>query len=433
MPTDRDTIIEIFKAALQSVDSYESVANQTNYLIERYNAGKYEKLYILSFGKAACTMARAAIDNIGELVTGGIVITKYGHADSFFADKMRIFEAGHPVPDENGYRATKEVIRLLEQSDKRTLLLCLISGGGSSLLVAPYPGISLEDKQEITKLLLRSGANIYEMNAVRKHISQVKGGRLAAIAYPARIESLILSDVLGDRLDVVASGPVVPDETTFEDAWKVLRKYQIDEELPMSITRAMRDGMQGLIPETPKQGDQIFLEVNTKIVGNNLKAIEAGKKKAEQLGFDVIIVDTAMHGEARNAGTWLASKVLAHGRVKEKPVCFISGGETTVSVHGNGTGGRNMELALAFAIKIEGHEGISLLSAGTDGGDGPTDAAGAIVDGLTVSRGGLAGADAVQYLDNNDSYSYFMKTNELLITGPTGTNVMDLQIVLMYE
>ena len=433
MLTDRDTLIAIFKAAVQSVDPYKSVVNQTNYLINSYNAGKYERLYVLSFGKAACTMARAAIDSIGELVTGGIVITKYGHADNFSGDKMKIFEAGHPVPDENGYRATKEAVNLLGQSDERTLLLCLISGGGSSLLVAPYPGISLEDKQEITKLLLRSGADIYEMNAVRKHISMIKGGRLAAIAHPARIESLILSDVLGDRLDVIASGPVVPDETTFEDAWKVLQKYQIDEELPVSVTRTLRDGMQGLIPETPKPGDQIFREVNTRIVGNNLKAIEAGKKKAEQLGFDVIIVDTAMHGEARNAGAWLANKVLTHGRAKDKPVCFISGGETTVSVHGNGTGGRNMELALAFAIKVEGHEGISLLSAGTDGGDGPTDAAGAIIDGLTVSRGELASADAVQYLDNNDSYSYFKKTNELLITGPTGTNVMDLQIALMYE
>jgi aspartate ammonia-lyase len=286
MPTDREIVIEIFNAALKSVDPYEAVLNRTGDIAEMYRAGRYEKLYVLSFGKAAFTMARAVIDSIGELVTGGIVITKYGHAGNLGGNTVRVFEAGHPIPDENGYRATREALEFLNQSDERTFVLCLISGGGSSLFMAPYSGISLQDKQKITNLLLTGGADIHEMNTVRKHISLVKGGRLATIAYPSRVESLILSDVLGDRLDVIASGPLVPDETTFGDVLNVIEKYRLGHDLPTSVLDIIRSGVKGLIPETPKPDDAVFQMVSSSIVGNNTKAVLAAKDKAIQLGYE---------------------------------------------------------------------------------------------------------------------------------------------------
>ena len=437
MPTNRDAVIEIFTAALKSVDPYEAVTGRASDIAETCRVGKYEKLYVLSFGKAAFAMTQALIDRIGELITDGVAITKYGHADSLTGNTVRVFEAGHPIPDENGYRATGEALNLLNRSDERTLVLCLISGGGSSLFVAPYPGISLQDKQNTTSLLLTSGADIYEMNTVRKHISLVKGGRLAAIAYPSRVESLVLSDVPGDRLDVIASGPMVPDGTTFGDALDVVEKYRIGHDIPARVLEVLRSGAEGLIPETPKSGDAVFQTVNSSIVGNNTKAVLAAKDKAMQLGFEVRVTDTAVHGEARDVGVRLAREALTtktsrHVR-DSRPVCLISGGETTVTVQGRGMGGRNMELALAFAIEVIGENGITFLSAGTDGGDGPTDAAGAIVDGQSVAKGLAVDIDAKKYLQGNDSYSYFAKTNDLLITGPTGTNVMDLQITLLRE
>jgi glycerate 2-kinase len=434
---EKQILSEIFNAALKSIDPYKAVSRHTDEIIKSYNSGKYENLYVLSFGKAASAMARASIDFLDKLVTGGIVITKYGHTGGLKEKhRLKIFEAGHPVPDETGYNATKDIIRLLENSDEKTYILCLISGGGSSLLVAPYNGISLKDKQDTTRLLLNCGADIFELNAVRKHISLVKGGRLAAISAAPAIESLILSDVLNDRLDVIASGPFIPDETTFKDAFNVIQKYSIDREIPKNVLELLQNGIRGHIPETPKRGDPVFDKVSTRIVGNIAKAIEAAKEKAEQLGFNVEVVDKAIHGEAREAGSRLARRAL---KVKTKmiqensgrSVCLISGGETTVTVRGHGIGGRNMELALAFAVEIDGKNGITFLSAGTDGGDGPTDSAGAIVDGDTVLKGRANGIDPEIFLQNNDSYNYFKKTDDLLITGPTGTNVMDLQIALI--
>jgi len=434
---EKQILSEIFNAALKSIDPYKAVSRHTDEIIKSYNSGKYENLYVLSFGKAASAMARASIDFLDKLVTGGIVITKYGHTGGLKEKhRLKIFEAGHPVPDETGYNATKDIIRLLENSDEKTYILCLISGGGSSLLVAPYNGISLKDKQDTTRLLLNCGADIFELNAVRKHISLVKGGRLAAISAAPAIESLILSDVLNDRLDVIASGPFIPDETTFKDAFNVIQKYSIDREIPKNVLELLQNGIRGHIPETPKRGDPVFDKVSTRIVGNIAKAIEAAKEKAEQLGFNVEVVDKAIHGEAREAGSRLARRAL---KVKTKmiqensgrSVCLISGGETTVTVRGHGIGGRNIELALAFAVEIDGKNGITFLSAGTDGGDGPTDSAGAIVDGDTVLKGRANGIDPEIFLQNNDSYNYFKKTDDLLITGPTGTNVMDLQIALI--
>jgi glycerate 2-kinase len=359
------------------------------------------------------------------------VVTKYGHCAGREFKKIRVREAGHPLPDENGVGATNEIVGLLKKADADTLVICLISGGGSSLLVSPCEGVSLEDKQAVTGLLLKAGATINELNAVRKHLSLVKGGRLAQLAYPARTISLIVSDVMGDNLDVIASGPTSPDGTTFPEAAAILKRYGLLQRTPGSVLEVLDKGVEGLLPETPKQGDRIFERVCNVIIGNNGRALHAAREQAASLGFQTEIVSAAVAGEARDIGRDLARKAIGikSARGSSRPLCLISGGETTVTVTGSGRGGRNMELALSFAAEIEGIGGIKLLSAGTDGTDGPTDAAGAIVDGDTVKRGRELGADVREHLANNNSYTFFKKAGALFVTGPTGTNVMDIQIL----
>ena len=286
--------------------------------------------------------------------------------------------------------------------------------------------------KKITQLLLKAGVDIYELNTVRKHLSKVKGGRLAEIAHPAKVISLILSDVIGDRLDVIASGPTAPDKTTYNHAIGVLEKYKLTEKAPESVINMLGNGAKGLISETPKDDNPVFEKVENTIIGSNRKALEAAKEKAESLGSQTEIISSEVTGEAREVGKWLAN--IAKGlRVQgfKGSRCLISGGETTVTAKGNGIGGRNMELALSFAMEIEGIDGITLLSAGTDGTDGPTDAAGATVDGETVKKAKAIGLDPEEYLRNNDSYNFFKKIDGLFITGPTGTNVMDVQVMVI--
>jgi glycerate 2-kinase len=431
---NKDSISEIFYAALRAVNPYESVKLYTNKILSTYSSCNCNRVLVMGFGKAACQMTKAIEDSLKDLITTGTVITKYGHCPSSYrSENVKVIEAGHPVPDENGLKGTEEIIGLLKNSNENTLVVCLISGGGSALLVAPYEGITLEEKQKITQQLLRAGVNINELNTVRKHISGVKGGRLAEIAYPARVLSLILSDVIGDRLDVIASGPTSPDKTTYYDALTVLKKYKLIESSPGSVLEILNKGINSLIPETPKDGNIIFEHVENVIIGSNKTLLNAAKEKAEKSGFEVEIISSEISGEAKDVGKWLAQKSITMKFSKDQKIkkskCLISGGETTVTVKGNGVGGRNMELALSFAIEIKGIDGITLLSAGTDGTDGPTDAAGAIVDGQTVSKAKAIGIDPEAYLKNNDSYNFFMKTDELFNTGPTGTNVMDIQIV----
>jgi len=452
-----ELLIEIFYAGLKAVDPCNAVKLYTDKIRSIYQKGNFKRLILVGFGKVSFPMAKAVEDALGDLIDAVIVITKYGHTtvrqcDSAIANYENkiipfkncrsallryctIFEAGHPVPDENGLRATEEVIALLKDADEDTLVVCLISGGGSALLVSPYEGISFKEKQQITELLLRAGADIYELNTVRKHISKVKGGRLAEIAYPAKVISLILSDVIGDRLDVIASGPTVADRTTFHDALRILGKYDLISKAPEGIVKVLHDGIKCNIPETPKNDSPAFENVENIIIGSNRIALDAAKQRANQLGLQSEIITSELTGEARDAGRWLAKKAIEilsrRGEQPFAPTCLISGGETTVTVKGNGNGGRNMELALAFALEIEGIEGITLLSAGTDGTDGPTDAAGAIVDGETVKRARATGINPHEYLSNNDSYNFFKKINGLFITGPTGTNVMDMQIVVI--
>jgi glycerate 2-kinase len=434
---DQNTVKEtsqIFRAALDSVSSYKAVAAHCADIISNLGKDGLNRLLVIGFGKAACQMAKAVEDHIAHFLNEGTVITKYGHCPpGWQSRKIRVVEAGHPVPDENGLHGTEAIIGLLEDADENTLVVCLISGGGSALLVAPYGEISLSEKQKVTELLLRSGADIRELNTVRKHISRVKGGRLAEIASPAHILSLILSDVIGDRLDVIASGPTSPDTTTYNDAINVLKKYGLLDDVPESVSNVLLKGADGLIPETPKEKNTVFRKVRNLVIGSNRKALEAAKKKSESMGFTTEIISSEIAGEAREAGKWLARKALeiqsgGHGG---KPICIISGGETTVTVKGDGSGGRNMELALAFALEIEGAGGITLLSAGSDGTDGPTDAAGAIVDGRTIEKAGRRGLDPWRYLENNDSYNFFKEIDGLFITGPTGTNVMDIQVVVI--
>lgn len=430
-------VTEIFYAALKAVDPYSVVKLYTDEIHSVYQNGRFKRLIVIGFGKAACSMAKAVEDELMDIIDAGVVITKYGHTENtgfgvksleLGVKKIKVIEAGHPVPDENGLRGTEEIVRLLKDADKTTLVVCLVSGGGSTLLVSPYEGISLTEKQEITDLLLKVGADINELNTVRKHISKVKGGRLAEIAYPAMVISLILSDVIGDRLDVIASGPTAPDKTTFRDAINVLEKYSLIDRTPKNIMDVLKRGAKGLIGETPKEGHKIFQNVKNIVIGSNKIALNAAKQKAEELGLYSEIISSELAGEARDAGRWLAEKARKRG---SNNACLISGGETTVTVKGNGIGGRNMELALSFAVEIEGIDDITLLSAGTDGTDGPTDAAGAIVDGDTVRKAKSLDINPLEYLDNNDSYNFFKKIDGLFITGPTGTNVMDIQIIVI--
>ena len=348
---------------------------------------------------------------------------------------VEVCEAGHPIPDSNGMAATARVMEMLKGANETTLVVCLISGGGSALLVAPKGEIALSDKQRVTELLLKAGATIDELNTVRKHISDIKGGRLAELAYPARVISLILSDVIGDKLDVIASGPTSPDNTTYQMTLDVINKYGLTDRLPKTVMDILDGGVGGKVADTPKEGSPIFERVENIIVGSNLKAAQAAAMKAKELGFETTILSTDLEGEARDAARWLANKAMDAQKSLEgkeaKKICLISGGETTVTVRGHGKGGRNTELALAFALEIKNTIGITLLSAGTDGTDGPTDAAGAIVNGETIQKALSLSLDSVAYLKNNDSYNFFSKTGELLITGPTGTNVMDLQIILI--
>jgi len=441
MDVRRDEIVKIFQAALRSVDPYMAVASHADTISSLYRIQKCRRLYVIGFGKASLPMAQALVDALGKTITGGIIITPYGQNTKTEAiGRVKIYEARHPLPDENGMKATAEILKLLKGLDEHTLIVCLISGGGSALLVAPIDGITLAEKQETTDLLLKSGTDINELNTVRKHLSDVKGGRLAMRAYPAIIVSFILSDVIGDRFDVIASGPTAPDSTTYGDALQILRKFELEKKVSARVMEVLTRGKEGKIAETPKEGNTVFERVQNSIIGSNTIALDAAAAEARRHGFDAVVISNEVGGEAKNAGRWLARQTIeivnqrkgeiGEGKVK-RPLCLISGGETVVTVTGNGCGGRNTELALAYAMEIAGKQGITFLSAGTDGTDGPTDAAGAFVDGQTIARAKARGLDPVKYLQNNDSYTFFKALDDLFITGPTGTNVMDIQITLI--
>jgi hydroxypyruvate reductase len=365
-------------------------------------------------------MASAVADILGGRVSRGAVVTKYDHARGWSAPGFRVVEAGHPVPDENSVRGAQAVVELAEEAGPGDLVICLISGGGSALLTRPAPGLTLDDFQAVTDALLRSGATIDEMNAVRKHCSAIKGGNLARLADPADLVTLILSDVVGDPLDVIASGPTVPDSTSVDDAREVLRRYGVEE--PQ------------VLRETPKPGDAAFEGVQNVVVGSNRTAAAAAVDEARSLGYEALLLGTYVEGEAREVAkvaAALAKGLRAHGDPLSPPACLVWGGETTVTVRGEGKGGRNQELALAAALALDGWSDVFIMALATDGTDGPTDAAGAVVTGETMARARELDLDARAALEANDSYHFFEPLGDLIRTGPTGTNVNDLLFILI--
>lgn len=444
---NKERLIDIFKSAISATDPYHAVMQKLKVSGDRmtlegkdYSLRDFNRIVVIGAGKAATAMARAAEEIVGDRVDEGMILVKYGHKGPL--RKIRQIEGGHPLPDLNGVRGTKDIMDILKRADEKTLVICLLSGGASSLLVSPSGGLSLKDKRVVTELLLKAGATIHELNSVRKHLSNVKGGRLAELAHSATLITLILSDVIGDRLDVIASGPTVPDGATFKDAIGSLRKYGLEDKIPVRVAEILKDGLEGKLKETPKGGEAFFKKGRAVIVAGIRGALSAAKEKAESMGFTTEILTLELQGEAREAAGFLAVRAIAARdsmKPGDKPRCLLSGGETTVTVMGKGLGGRNQELALAFAIEIGRKSGIRLLSAGTDGTDGPTDAAGAIVDGGTLSLAKRYRLDAASYLENNDSYHFFERLDSLsgkrhhLFTGPTGTNVMDLQIITVEE
>ena len=429
---------EIFNAALAAADAAKAVSRHLKVDGETieidgrlYPLSSYRKIFVIGAGKASAQMCRALIELVGEWLSGGIIIAKYGYAVP--VKKIQVIEAGHPIPDENGLRATEKVVDLLRQTTSEDLLINLISGGGSALLCSPADGVSFRDKQEITQILLRCGARIEETNAIRKHISKVKGGRLARLACPSTLISLILSDVVGDSISAIASGPTAPDPTTFSECQLILDRYKLRTEKSGSVYRLIDKGRAGEIEETPKPGDRLFNNVLNVVIGSNRTAVNAAKDQAESMGYNVKVIDDLAEGEATELAVAHAiiAKEIYHSGTVRRPACVISGGEATVTLRGDGLGGRNQEFAVATALEIEDLDGIVALIGGTDGSDGPTEAAGGIVDGSTIRRGKTQGVDARYYLRRNDSYHYLQATDDLLVTGPTFTNVMDLRLFII--
>ncbi|MDE2742477.1 MAG: glycerate kinase [Gemmatimonadota bacterium] len=398
----------------------------------RFPLDTISSLRLVGAGKATAAMAAAAEAILGDRIDCGAINTKYGHALPLA--RVETFEAGHPVPDEAGVAGARRQLKLLAGLDPDALVLGLFSGGGSALLPAPADGLTLAEKQETTRLLLACGATIDEINALRKHLSAIKGGLFARVATPARVVALMLSDVIGDPLDTIASGPTHPDATTFGDCLAIVDRYGLRHQLPTPVRQHLEAGARGEQPETPKPGDPCFTRADSLVIGNSRLAIDAATHKASALGYEVCVLTSRLQGEARHAATALVSiaqETAETNRPIARPACLIAGGETTVTLRGDGKGGRNQELALAASLQLDGWSAITLLSGGTDGTDGPTDAAGALADGQTLSRARAQGLDAHAFLDRHDSYSFFAALDDLVIMGPTGTNVMDLQIILI--
>ncbi len=431
--------VEIFQAGLLAVAPGPAIKSfcQLNDEIltvdgQDYDLGQFNKIFVLGAGKAGASMAKAIEEILGERISAGNINVKYDHLEELKIVKIQ--EAGHPVPDQNGLNGAQAIYQLGSSADENTLVICLISGGGSALMPLPAEGITLEDKQETTRILLASGATIHEINTIRKHLSAIKGGGLARAVYPATLITLILSDVVGDDLDSIASGPCVPDSGTFFDCKGIFEKYSIEDQIPSGVLLHIESGIAGSIPETPKAGQPFFKKTQNVIVGNNFKALLKAKEKADELGYNTLLLSSMLEGETRDVAAnhiAIAREIQLHGYPLQQPACLLSGGETTVRIQGSGKGGRNQEFVLAAAIKLPGMENIVVLSAGTDGTDGPTDAAGAFADETTLQRAQAADLDPQTYLATNDSYHFFDKLGDLFITGPTNTNVMDLRIILV--
>jgi len=397
-----------------------------------FDLRRFKHVYVVGGGKASGSMAEALEQILSEHITDGFINIPRGTKHK--TKVIKLHETSHPIPDETGVEGTRRILEIAEKAGENDLVICLISGGGSSLMPLPRGDISIVDKKKITEALLKCGATINEINTVRKHISDFKGGWLAKKAYPATVLNLILSDVIGDPLDFIASGPTVPDSTTFHEAVKILKKYELWNTVPESIRKVLSDGEKGLIPETPKADDQVFKKVFTVVVGNNRFASLAACESLRSNGLNTLLLTSTLEGEARHVGTVLASiarEISISQNPVSKPAGIVAGGETTVTVKGKGLGGRNQEIALSAALKLEGMNGVVLASLSTDGVDGPTDAAGAIVDGKTLERAANKGLNPEEFLAENNSYNFFSELGDLIFTGPTGTNVNDVSVIIV--
>lgn len=443
----RDQILAAFQAGVEAANPYNAVKNcllrESSTLkirldpsnLSKLRVGSWRQIHLIAFGKAACAMAVAAQECLpADILAGkGIIVTNYDNLTAL--ENFELIGAGHPLPDQAGLRAANLIVDRVRGARAGELVLVLVSGGGSALLPAPVAGISLEEKIITTDLLLGCGASINQINCVRKHLSRLKGGGLAKMAAPADLHTLILSDVIGDDLSAIASGPTVADDTRFADAVNILKSYKVWTQVPPAVQNYLLQGTANLQAETPKSGSDIFKNCSHTLIGSNAISLTAVLENCRKYGFNSILYSNHLCGEARNASSMLA----AHAARLQKngidqATAIIAGGETTVSLSGNGKGGRNQEMALAFALAAEQHNltgGWVFLSGGTDGRDGPTDAAGGVVDPQSLQRMRLAGLDPNNMLNNNDAYPALKAANDLLMTGATGTNVADLQILLL--
>ncbi len=451
-------VARILAAALGAVDPAAAVHRHLHRAGDLLRAGDqtydlraYQRVFVVGAGKAGAPMARAAAEVLNDRLTDGVMVVKgydegaqgRGGAGATVSPPVTpsprhpvtLVEAGHPIPDERGVAGARRIAQLLEQATERDLVIALISGGGSALLTLPAAGIGLAELQTLTSILLRCGANINEINTLRKHLDQVKGGGLARLAHPASVITLVLSDVVGNPLDVIGSGPTVPDTSSFADAYAVLERYGVVADAPAPIVDRLRQGMAGQIAETPKPGDPRFARVHNLIVGSNLQAAEAALAAARATGFNTLLLTTYLQAEAREAGRMLAAiarELASSGHPLPRPACIVVGGETTVTLRGTGRGGRNQELALAAVADLAGLPDLALVALATDGGDGPTDAAGAVVTGATLDRARALGLDPAAHLARNDAYPFFAALGDLLRPGPTETNVNDLAFVFAF-
>ena len=433
----RKTAIDIFLAGVESVKpnnlirSYVSVKDN-KLLIEELtlDLSEIKNIYVVGAGKASALMASELESILGYRITCGHIITKYNH--SVPLKYIGITEAGHPVPDENGIKGSEEILSIAQMAGENDIVICLISGGGSALLTDLPEGCTLNDLKMFNDILLRSGASIAEMNCVRKHLSRVKGGLLAKAASPARVISLIISDVIGDHIDVIASGPTSPDPTTFSDALSVLKSYKIENTIPPQIYKILQNGFDNKLRDTLKESSDVFFRTTNLIIGTNKLALKTAKDKAESLGYDSQIVSDTLDGDVAEVARYIVEISKSAKQIKTtKRICLLFAGEPTVKVKGTGLGGRNQHLAMIASTLLKDFPGITILSGGTDGTDGPTDAAGAVVDSFTIQNAVDMNLDVNQFIDNFDSYNFFKEEGGLIITGPTQTNVMDLMVAII--
>jgi glycerate-2-kinase len=443
--SDLTNVLEIFKAGLDSVDPFLLTRKSVHFippdltfsssiqnLSKTFKPDNFSKINIIGFGKASALMAASLEKILPNIIRNGHIIVKYGINAT--VTRIPCTNAGHPIPDIKGLKATRKITKILEKSTSQDLIICLISGGGSSLFVQPVSEITLEQIKAMNAVLISCGADIHEINTLRKHVSAVKGGRLCEKAFPAAVVTLILSDVIGDSLDTIASGPTTPDPTTFDNCLQVIDKYNIRVSIPGRIFDYLARGANGEFPETPKPGNPVFEKVTNLLIGNNGIAINVCKNTGLNYKYDTRVLSSSVQGSVDLTAKMyadLARKTRLERKKTGKPICWIAGGETTVKIKGSGMGGRNQELCLRFAREMDDLSDIVFLSAGTDGNDGPTDAAGALIDGPGMKSVKRLNMDIDAYIDNNDSYHFFKNIDRLIKTGPTGTNVMDIQIMLV--